>query len=174
MGIERTLYEACRHWVNLQERVSFLSGDRLSRKVSLKVHRVSEDAYMPVYKTDGASGFDLASCEDVEVAPHQRVMIRTGLKFEIPEGYEVQIRPRSGLALKGYFIMPNAPGTIDSDYRGEVGIILMNLSPYRQVVSKGERIAQGVLAPSVRANFVEVEGLSSTVRGSGGFGSTGV
>ena len=141
----------------------------------VKIKRAHPDAIMPEYKSEGAAGFDLASCEDVTIPPFERVKVNTGLKMEVPEGYEVAIRPRSGLALKGRLLMPNSPGTIDSDYRGEVGLIFLNQSPYPVEIAKGERIAQGVLAPYVRAEWDETEDdLSETVRGAAWFGSTGV
>jgi dUTP pyrophosphatase len=111
--------------------------------------------------------------EPVALAPGQRALIPTGLYLEIPEGYEGQVRPRSGLALKRGLTVLNAPGTIDADYRGEVGVILVNLSQEEQLVEKGERVAQLLFAPVIRGELVEVEVLRDTERGSGGFGSTG-
>jgi dUTP pyrophosphatase len=111
--------------------------------------------------------------EVISLAPGQRALVPTGLFIEIPEGYEAQVRPRSGLALKRGLTVLNSPGTIDADYRGEVGVILVNLSQEEQRIEKGERVAQLLFAPVARAELVEVEALGETERGSGGFGSTG-
>ena len=140
----------------------------------VKIQRAHPDAIMPEYKSEGAAGFDLASCEDVTILPFERALVNTGLKMEIPIGHEVSIRPRSGLALKGPLLMPNSPGTIDSDYRGEVGMIFLNLSDKPVVIHKGERVAQGVLGPVTRALWNETDDLERTDRGENGFGSTGV
>ena len=116
---------------------------------------------------------DLRSIEEVELAPLERKLVRTGLKMAIPAGYEGQVRPRSGLALRLGLSMVNSPGTIDSDYRGEVGVILINLGAENVKLSAGERIAQLVVCPVVRAEPVAVVSLDMTTRGGGGFGSTG-
>ena len=133
---------------------------------------------LPAYETHGAAGMDLraALAEDapVRLAPGERAMIPTGLTMAIPEGYEVQVRPRSGLAAKHGLTCLNSPGTIDSDYRGEVKVILVNLGAEPFVIRRAERIAQMVVAPVTRAAFAEVDSLSETRRGAGGFGSTGV
>ncbi len=132
---------------------------------------------LPAYESAGAAGADLrANLPDrgkVVLAPGARALIPTGLRMEIPEGYEVQIRPRSGLALKHGITLPNAPGTIDSDYRGPVGVIVMNAGNEAFTVSHGERIAQMVVAPVLQARFELVAQLGRTARGEGGFGSTG-
>ncbi|MBR9650958.1 dUTP diphosphatase [Thalassovita aquimarina] len=135
---------------------------------------------LPSYETPGAAGADIRANfapdfreEGMTIAPGFRAVIQTGLRFEIPNGYEVQIRPRSGLALKHGITIPNSPGTIDSDYRGPVGVILHNASNQPFHVSHGDRIAQMIVAPVVQAQFAVVEGLSDTERGAGGFGSTG-
>jgi dUTP pyrophosphatase len=135
---------------------------------------------LPAYETAGAAGADLRAnfpdedrSEGVELAPGGRALIPSGLRLEIPTGYEVQLRPRSGLALKHGVTLLNTPGTIDSDYRGPLGIILGNLGEDPFLVSHGERIAQMVVAPVILARFEVVESLSDTTRGSGGFGSTG-
>lgn len=131
---------------------------------------------LPAYETDGAAGADLrANIPDASVllASGERALIPTGLYMEIPPGYEVQIRPRSGLALKHGIALVNSPGTIDSDYRGPVGIILLNTGADPFEVTNGMRIAQMVVAPVVKATFEQVSQLDATVRGSGGFGSTG-
>jgi dUTP pyrophosphatase len=134
---------------------------------------------LPAYATPGAAGADLranlpaAQREGYTLAPMQRAVIPTGLRIEIPPGYEVQIRPRSGLALNHGITLPNTPGTIDSDYRGPLGVALVNLSDTPYTVAHGERIAQMIVAPVVQAAFREVGALSGSARGTGGFGSTG-
>jgi dUTP pyrophosphatase len=127
----------------------------------------------PSYASQGAAGLDVVAAEDLTLAPGQRSAITTGFAIAIPEGYEVQVRPRSGLALKHGITCLNTPGTIDHDYRGEVKVILANLGSEPFEVRRGERIAQLVPAPVLKADFVEVELLSETSRGAGGFGSTG-
>jgi dUTP pyrophosphatase len=128
---------------------------------------------LPSYATPGAAGLDVVAAEDVTLAPGGRHAVATGFAIAIPEGFEVQVRPRSGLALKHGITCLNTPGTIDSDYRGEVKVILANLGPEPFEVRRGERIAQLVPAPVQRARFRETDDLDSTERGSGGFGSTG-
>lgn len=130
---------------------------------------------LPNYETAGSAGMDLRAflTEDVVLKPLDRKLIPTGLYIELPEGYEAQLRPRSGMAFKYGISLPNTPATIDSDYRGEVKIALINLSNEDFVVKSGERIAQMVIAKHERANLIEVEVLTDTVRGEGGFGSTG-
>ncbi|MCY3787386.1 MAG: dUTP diphosphatase [Gemmatimonadetes bacterium] len=130
---------------------------------------------LPSYETPHSAGLDLraALSEAVVLAPGERGIIPTGLFLEIPPGYEAQVRPRSGLALKRGLTLLNAPGTIDADYRGEVGVIMINLSTEEQPIDPGERIAQLIFAPVTRGEWVEVEQLAETERGSGGFGSTG-
>ena len=133
---------------------------------------------LPRYETAGAAGADLrANLADrgaVQLVPGARVLVPTGLRLAVPDGYEVQIRPRSGLALKHGITLPNSPGTIDSDYRGPLGVIVMNAGAEPFVIEHGMRIAQMVVAPVVRAVFDEVASLDETRRGAGGFGSTGV
>lgn len=128
---------------------------------------------LPKYETLGAAGMDLRSTMDVELGSLERMAVPTGIFLEIPEGYEGQVRPRSGLAAKFGVGMVNAPGTIDSDYRGEIKVLLVNLSPEPVKLLAGERIAQIVFAPVVRAELVQTSELAVTVRGEGGFGSTG-
>ena len=130
---------------------------------------------LPTYETEHSAGLDLraALSEAVVLAPGERCLIPTGLFLEIPPGYEAQVRPRSGLALKRGLTLLNAPGTIDADYRGEVGVIMINLSAEDQHIDPGERIAQLIFAPVTRGEWIEVEALAETERGSGGFGSTG-
>jgi len=130
---------------------------------------------LPSYATDGAAGMDLiAAVQDpVTVGPGERTLIPTGLTIALPPGYELQIRPRSGLALRHGITLPNTPGTIDEDYRGEIGVILLNTGTEAFVVERGARIAQAVLAPVSRAAWREVDSLDATAREAGGFGSTG-
>ncbi len=128
---------------------------------------------LPVYATAGAAGMDVVSAEDVTIAPGMRHAVATGLAIAIPEGYEIQVRPRSGLALKHGITVPNTPGTIDSDYRGELKVILINHGGADFAIRRGDRVAQLVLAPVTRASWREVETLDETARGTGGFGSTG-
>ena len=128
----------------------------------------------PAYATEHAAGMDVVAAEDVTLAPGARHAVATGFAIAIPEGYEVQVRPRSGLALKHGVTCLNTPGTIDADYRGEVKVILANLGQEPFEVRRGDRIAQLVPAPVLRASFEEVEALSDTERGAGGFGSTGI
>ncbi len=136
----------------------------------------SPGAVLPSYQTKGAAGADICACieSDVVIGVGERVLVPTGLFFEIPQGYEVQVRPRSGLAVKNGVTCLNTPGTIDSDYRGEVKVILINLGQKPFTVKNGDRIAQIVVSPVEQASFCKVDVLSSTERGEGGFGSTGV
>ena len=129
---------------------------------------------LPSYATLGAAGMDVVAAEDIDLAPGQRHAVATGFQVAIPQGYEIQVRPRSGLAFKHGLSVPNAPGTIDSDYRGELKILLINHGSEPFAVRRGERIAQLVPAAVTMASFDEVETLCETVRGAGGFGSTGV
>ena len=140
------------------------------------IKRLSKDVPLPKYETDGSSGLDLAAWIDknIRINPGKSEIIPTGLAVAIPRNYEIQIRPRSGLAAKNQISVLNTPGTIDADYRGEIKVILINLSDKSFIVEKGLRIAQMVLCPVVKAKFREVESLEDTKRGSGGFGSTGV
>ena len=135
-----------------------------------------EGAQLPSYKTDGAAGADVCAflCAPVALAPGKHALIPTGLSFAIPDGFEVQVRARSGLAAKNGIAVLNAPGTIDSDYRGEVKVLLINLGEEPFVINNGDRIAQLVVAPVVQAHFIKADFLAETARGAGGFGSTGV
>ena len=142
--------------------------------MNIKIKQLHKDSIIPIYKSIGASGFDFHSIEDAEISPKNILPIKTGLAFEIPLGYEMQIRPRSGLALNHGISVLNTPGTIDSDYRGEVVIILINFSNETFVINKGQRIAQGVIASVCRVNFEISSSLESTSRGIDGFGSTGL
>ncbi|MXO75060.1 dUTP diphosphatase [Altererythrobacter aerius] len=128
---------------------------------------------LPSYATAGAAGMDVLSAETVTISPGGRHAVATGLAVAIPPGFEIQVRPRSGLALKHGITVPNAPGTIDSDYRGEMKVILINLGDEPFLIERGDRVAQLVLAPVSRATWEEVERLDDTARGAGGFGSTG-
>jgi dUTP pyrophosphatase len=143
--------------------------------MKVKVINRSEHA-LPAYETEASAGLDIRAnlTENVVLEPMQRALIKTGLFLEIPVGYECQVRPRSGLALKKGLTVLNTPGTIDADYRGEVGVILINLSNETVILENGERIAQLVFAKVEQAAWIETEILSETERGAGGFGSTGV
>ena len=146
--------------------------------IPIRVRRLphNRDLPLPVYATAGAAGMDLLAAVDlpVVIAPGQRALIPTGLSIALPAGYELQIRPRSGLALRHGIVLPNSPGTIDEDYRGEIGVIVLNTGADAFVVERGARIAQGVLAPVARGGWVEVADLDATERNTGGFGSTGI
>jgi dUTP pyrophosphatase len=137
---------------------------------------LKEGASLPKYASEQAAGADVTAFlpEPVQIAPKAKALIPTGLFVEIPPGYEIQVRPRSGLALKEGITVLNTPGTIDSDYRGEIGIILINLSDQPFTVLPGMRIAQMILAPVLQAEFFVAEALSTSKRGSGGFGHTGI
>lgn len=147
----------------------------MAEPVAVQVKRLAhgEGLALPAYATDGAAGMDVLAAEDVSIAPGARHAVATGLALAIPAGFEIQVRPRSGLALKHGISVPNAPGTIDSDYRGELKVILINHGETSFAIARGDRIAQLVLAPVVQAAWDEVETLGDTERGAGGFGSTG-
>lgn len=151
----------------------------MTEPTAVQIQRLphSEGLPLPAYETAGSAGMDLRAAvpddQPLTLAPGQRVLVPTGLKIALPLGYEAQVRARSGLALKHGIICPNAPGTIDSDYRGECGVILANIGAESFVIRRGERIAQLVIAKHERADWVEVEELDETARGAGGFGSTG-
>ncbi len=150
----------------------------MSEPIQLRIRRKEgcEDVPLPRYMSDHAAGMDLcAACEtEVTVAPGETRLIPCGFTMAVPIGYEAQVRPRSGLALKHGITLPNAPGTIDADYRGEVCVILGNMGAEPFTVSRGMRIAQMVIAPVTRARVEAVEALDATVRGAGGFGHTGM
>jgi dUTP pyrophosphatase len=147
-----------------------------SQKVDIRVKRLDHgaDLPMPAYATAGAAGMDICAAESLTLCAGKRHAVATGFAFAIPDGYEVQVRPRSGLALKHGITCLNTPGTIDSDYRGEVKVILANLGEEDFVITTGDRIAQIVVAPVTQGIMVEVDALDDTDRGTGGFGSTGV
>ncbi|MCA1748878.1 MAG: dUTP diphosphatase [Sphingomonadales bacterium] len=144
--------------------------------ITLEVKRLphGEGLPLPAYASEGAAGMDVVAAEDVRLAPGERKAVPTGFAVAIPPGYEIQVRPRSGLAFKQGISVLNTPGTVDSDYRGEVKVILANLGSEPFEALRGERIAQLVPAPVQRARLREVDELDATVRGTGGFGSTGV
>jgi len=137
--------------------------------------RLRAAAVMPRYMTEGAAGMDLASAADgpITIAPGQRLGVPTGWSMEIPAGFEAQVRPRSGMALRYGVTVVNAPGTIDSDYRGEIVVLLVNVGQEPHIIAPGDRVAQMVIAPVVQAAIEEVSELSQTDRGEGGFGHTG-
>ena len=143
--------------------------------VKILIKKLNSKVKLPSYKTDGSSGMDLMAFIDkpVTILPQKSELIPTGLSIAIPDNTEVQIRPRSGLAVKNNISVLNTPGTIDSDYRGELKVILYNHGNKEFIVNNEDRIAQMVLMPIIKANFEEVENLPETIRGEGGFGSTG-
>jgi dUTP pyrophosphatase len=147
----------------------------VSAEIDIKLRRLphGDGLPLPAYGSEHAAGLDVVAAESLTLAPGARHAVATGFAIAIPHGYEVQVRPRSGLALKHGLSVLNTPGTIDSDYRGEVKVILANLGDAPFEIVRGERIAQLVPAPVQRARFAEVEDLDATARGAGGFGSTG-
>lgn len=147
----------------------------MTNPVGVQVKRLphGQGLALPAYATDGAAGMDVLAAEDVTLTPGMRHAVATGLSMAIPAGYEIQVRPRSGLAYKYGVTVPNTPGTIDSDYRGELKILMINLGSDNFDVKRGERVAQLILAPVVQAAWQEVDELDDTARGAGGFGSTG-
>jgi len=143
----------------------------------MKINIINKSKHtLPHYETKSSAGMDLkANLDDIIVLkPLERIIVKTGLFMALPQGYEAQVRPRSGLAIKKGVTVLNAPGTIDADYRGEIGVILINLSNEDFIINDGDRIAQMVIAKYKQANWIEVETLDETTRGKGGFGSTGV
>ena len=145
-----------------------------SSDMFISVAKTHKDAILPHYVHPGDSGMDLYSIEELEIAPGATALVRTGLKIAVPENYEAQVRPKSGLALKYAVTLPNTPGTIDSGYRGELRVILINHGRKAFHVHKHSKIAQLVICPVIRAEVIEVEQLEDTERGEGGFGSTGL
>jgi len=144
--------------------------------IEVKVKKLHPNAIVPRYMTEHAAGMDLCTVTDepVVLAPGERALLPTGLAMDIPPGYEGQVRPRSGLALKKGIALVNSPGTIDADYRGEIGIIIINHGSEAVEIMPGDRVAQLIVAPVTRAALVEVDGLNDTARNSGGFGHTGL
>ena len=147
----------------------------LKSKVKLGIKRLGHCVSLPEYATEGSAGMDLtaAIAEPVEFKPFERKIVPTGIKIELPAGYEAQVRPRSGLSIKHGLTLVNCVGTIDEDYRGEVCVPLINLSQESYTINPGDRIAQMIISPVEKADIVEIEELSQTDRASGGFGSTG-
>lgn len=150
----------------------------MSVKVGIRQLDHAKGLPLPSYATAGAAGLDLSAAigenEKITLKPGKRTLVPTGLQIHLPDGFEAQIRPRSGLALKNGIGLVNAPGTIDADYRGEIGVILINLGEDDFEITRGLRIAQMVIAPVTRVDLVEVDAVGATERGAGGFGSTGV
>jgi dUTP pyrophosphatase len=160
-----------RIFVSITARATFFKR----KDMQIKIINQSQHA-LPNYETIASAGMDLRAniTESIVLKPLERILVKTGLFIELPIGYEAQVRPRSGLALKKGITVLNSPGTVDADYRGEIGVILVNLSQEDFVIENGERIAQLVIAKHERAEWLEVAALSETDRGAGGFGSTGV
>ena len=156
----------------------FVMSYHPSVTVEVRLRRLphSEGLPLPAYATDGAAGADLCAAVEAEmvVGPGDRAAVPTGLVLDIPEGYEGQVRPRSGLAINAGLTVVNAPGTIDSDYRGELKVLMINLGSDPVSIGRGDRIAQLLIAPVTRASFTETESLTASGRGEGGFGSTGM
>jgi dUTP pyrophosphatase len=141
--------------------------------LEVKIRLLSKEAKVPKYQTECSAGFDLSSVEDIEIDSGEVILVSTGLAFELPNGFELQLRPRSGLALKHGITLLNSPATIDSDYRGEIKVILINHGKESFKISVGDRIAQGVISKVEKAEFQKVSLLSESDRGDSGFGSTG-
>ncbi|WRB52493.1 dUTP diphosphatase [Helicobacter pylori] len=142
--------------------------------MKIKIQKIHPNALIPKYQTEGSSGFDLHAAEEVMIKPHSVGLVKIGICLSLEVGYELQVRTRSGLALNHQVVVLNSPGTVDNDYRGEIKVILANLSDKDFKVQVGDRIAQGVVQKTYKAEFIECERLDETSRGSGGFGSTGV
>ncbi|ALM79116.1 dUTP diphosphatase [Helicobacter pylori] len=142
--------------------------------MKIKIQKIHPNALIPKYQTEGSSGFDLHAVEEVTIKPHSVGLVKIGICLSLEVGYELQVRTRSGLALNHQVMVLNSPGTVDNDYRGEIKVILANLSDKDFKVQVGDRIAQGVVQKTYKAEFIECERLDETSRGSGGFGSTGV
>ncbi len=142
--------------------------------MKIKIQKIHPNALVPKYQTEGSSGFDLHAVEEVVIKPHSVGLVKIGICLSLEVGYELQVRTRSGLALNHQVMVLNSPGTVDNDYRGEIKVILANLSDKDFKVQVGDRIAQGVVQKTYKAEFIECERLDETSRGSGGFGSTGV
>ncbi len=140
----------------------------------VRIKRLTDDAILPQYAHPGDAGMDLFANSELEIGPGETALVKTGISIELPPNYEAQVRPRSGLALKKQITVLNTPGTIDEGYRGEVGVILINHGKQTFPVEKGMKVAQMVIKPVEQAQVIEVEELSDTSRGEGGFGSTGV
>jgi len=145
------------------------------KKIKLKINRLENNVQMPFYASEGAAGMDLTAgiADDMEFKPFERKLVPTGIIIELPKGYEAQIRPRSGLSVKFGMTLINCVGTIDEDYRGELCVPMVNLSEETYKIKPGERIAQMIISPATKAEIIEIKELTPTLRGSGGFGSTG-
>lgn len=141
--------------------------------MKVKIKKLHPDAVVPKYATEGSSGFDLVAVEDVIIDSGATKLVKTGLSMAVDQGFELQVRPRSGISLKTFLRVANSPGTVDSDYRGEICIIMTNTGIGSYHIQKGDRIAQGVVCPIIQVDFEEVDDLDDTNRGSGGFGSSG-
>tara|TARA_B110000495_G_C22914772_1_gene534276 strand:- start:218 stop:655 length:438 start_codon:yes stop_codon:yes gene_type:complete len=143
--------------------------------VKILIKKLQKNILLPEYKTEGSSGLDLLACieNQIQLKPREKELIPTGIAVAIPNDFEIQIRPRSGLAAKNGITVLNTPGTIDADYRGEIKVILINLSDKIFTINKNDRIAQMVICPIIKGILEEVDELPKTIRGSGGFGSTG-
>lgn len=152
--------------------ITFDMADNPRERIGVKIQKIREDALLPEYAHPSDAGADIFAIEDISIAPHKTEIVKTGLKVAIPAGYEIQIRPRSGLSLKTSLRVANAPGTIDSDYRGEVGVIIENTGNLTQTIFKGDKIAQMVIAPVPMIVWEVTDSLDETERGEGGFGST--
>lgn len=157
-----------------EEGVYYVAGAELAPAPSITKIRLTDDAPIPTYATDGSAGFDIASNETITINPGHWVRISTGLNIQLPVDQELQIRSRSGIAYRKGLVVHQGIGTIDSDYRGEVQVMLRNTGMNAVTVNRGDRIAQGVIAPVIRIEFDVVDNLDDTVRGNGGFGSSGV
>lgn len=147
---------------------------RIKKTIEIKLKALHPCAVIPEYQTAGSAGFDLCSVVEMVIKPKEWALVKTGIALEIPSGFEVQIRPRSGLALKHGISVLNSPGTIDSDYRGEIGVVLINHSKQEFKIEIGDRIAQGVVAEVIQGDFALSQELSQTLRNDGGFGSSGI
>lgn len=140
--------------------------------VNVKIQKINENAILPTYAHNTDAGADIYSIEDIEIPPHTTTIVKTGLKVAIPTGYEIQIRPRSGISLKTTLRVANAPGTIDSEYRGEIGVIIENIGDITTKISQGDKIAQMLIAPTPMIKWIEVNELDETSRNENGYGST--
>lgn len=145
----------------------------MKKKIKVEVVKLDPRAVLPEFGTDDSAGADIRIIEDYKVKAGETKLLKTGLSIKVPKGYELEIRPRSGMSLRTKIRLSNSPGTIDSDYRGEIGIIVDNIGTMDFAFEKGQRVAQGILKEVPKVEYVEVDSLDDTSRGSGGFGSTG-